>query len=111
LPDYDLTGLISYQRNGLDHPQPRYIPAVGTILLSGGNRVLQITQGQPTSCLFSMDDMLGWKRDGWDCTVQYGAQMTSTTDEFHLREWLVAKKGDQEIFRRETPSVIKRDLL
>jgi hypothetical protein len=23
---------------------------------------------------------------------------------------LIAKKGDQEIFRRETPSVIKRDL-
>jgi hypothetical protein len=36
--------------------------------------------------------------------------MTSTADEFHLREWLIAKKGDQEIFRRETPSVIKRDL-
>ncbi len=111
LPYYDLTGLISYQRDGLEHPEPRYVPAVGTILLSGGNRVLQITQGQPTSCLISMDSMLGWKRGEWDCTVRYGAQMTSTADEFHLREWLIAKKGDQEIFRRETPSVIKRDLL
>jgi hypothetical protein len=111
LPEYDLTGLISYQRNGLEHPQPRLVPATGAILLDGGNRVIQISQGQPTSCLMSMDNMLGWKRDGWDCTVQFGAQMTSTAEEFHLREWLIAKKGDQEIFRRETPSVIKRDLL
>jgi uncharacterized protein len=111
LPQYDLSGLISYQRNGLDHPQPRFVPAVGTVLLDGGNRVLQMTQGQPTSCLMSMDSMLGWKRDDWDCSVQFGAEMTSTADEFHLREWLIAKKGDQEIFRRETPSVIKRDLL
>ncbi len=62
LPYYDLTGLISYQRDGLDHPEPRFVPAVGTILLSGGNRILQITQGQPTSCLISMENMLGWKR-------------------------------------------------
>jgi hypothetical protein len=37
--------------------------------------------------------------------------LTSTAEEFHLKEWVVAKKGDVEIFRRETPSTIKRDLL
>jgi hypothetical protein len=50
-------------------------------------------------------------RDDWDRTIQFGADLTSTAEEFHLKEWLVAKKGDAEIFRRETPSMIKRDLL
>ena len=111
MPHHDLTGLISYQSNDLDQPLPRFVPAVGTILLEGGNQVLEISQGQPTSCLMFMDRMLGWKRDDWECTVRFGVQMTSTADEFHIREWVIAKKGDQEIFRRETPSVIKRDLL
>jgi hypothetical protein len=37
--------------------------------------------------------------------------LTATAEEFHLREWVIAKKGDVEIFRREIPSTIKRDLL
>jgi hypothetical protein len=57
------------------------------------------------------DHVNRWKRGDWDCTIQYGADMTATAGEFQLREWVVAKKGDVEIFRRETPSTIKRDLL
>jgi hypothetical protein len=57
------------------------------------------------------DHMNRWQRDDWDCTIQFGADLTSTAEEFHLKEWVVAKKGDVEIFRREAPSTIKRDLL
>jgi hypothetical protein len=52
-----------------------------------------------------------WVRDDWDCTIQFGADLTSTPEEFRLKEWVVAKRGEVEIFRRETPSSIKRELL
>jgi putative CocE/NonD family hydrolase len=111
LPRYEPNGRISYQSEGLDQPTQTLVPAVGTTELAGGNRLWEIIEGQPTSCHMLMDRMLGWKRGDWECTVRFGMEMSSTADEFHLREWLVAMKGDQEIFRRETPSVIKRDLL
>ncbi len=111
LPKYDSDGRVSYVRHGLDHPQSTVVPTVGTTELDGGDRLYEIVEGQPTSCRMLMDHMNGWKRGAWDCTVRYGSDMTCTADELHLREWVIAKKGDQEIFRRETPSVIKRDLL
>jgi hypothetical protein len=37
--------------------------------------------------------------------------LTANASEFQLREWVIAKKGGVEFFRRETPSTIKRDLL
>ena len=111
LSQYDSDGRVSYQSHGLDHPQSSFVPAVGTTELDGGNRRYEIIEGQPTSCHMLLDHMNAWKRGAWDCTVRYGSEMTCTADEFHLREWVIAKKGDKEIFRRETPSVIKRDLL
>ena len=112
LPKYEPNGRISYERKGgLEHPRPTVVPEVGTTKLAGGNQLFEIIQGQPTTCHMLMDRTSGWKRGDWDCTIRYGSEMTCTADEFHLREWLIAKKGDQEIFRRETPSVIKRDLL
>lgn len=52
-----------------------------------------------------------WQRGAWDCTIDFGADLTANATEFQLCECVIAKKGDVEIFRRETPSTIKRDLL
>jgi len=38
-------------------------------------------------------------------------ELTSTATDFHLRESLHAKKGDQEFFTREQVAGIKRDLV
>jgi uncharacterized protein len=111
LPKYDSDGRVSYVTHGLDHPESTLVSAVGTTELDGGSRLYEIVDGQPTSCHMLLDHMNGWKRGQWDCTVRYGSEMRCTADEFHLREWVIANKGDEEIFRRETPSVIKRDLL
>ena len=111
LPKYHSDGRVIYERHGLEHPERSFVPAVGTTELDGGNRLYELVEGQPTSCHMLLDHMNAWKRGAWDCTVRYGSEMTCTADEFHLREWVLAKKGDQEIFRREAKSLIKRDLL
>jgi hypothetical protein len=46
-----------------------------------------------------------------DCTVSAAFELTSTAEEFRLTEVLRAKKGDQEIFKREQFSSIRHDLL
>jgi putative CocE/NonD family hydrolase len=109
MPMRDATGRIRFDRD--TQPTATFISAVGTTATVASDRTIEITEGDPNSCLMKFDHMNRWQRGDWDCTIQFGAELTSTAEEFHLREWVIAKKGDVEIFRRETPSTIKRDLL
>jgi hypothetical protein len=109
MPTRDATGRIRYVRDS--QPTATFISAVGTTSTEAIQRTIEITEGDPSSCHMKIDHMNRWQRNGWDCTIQFGADLTSTAEEFHLKEWVVAKKGDVEIFRREAPSTIKRDLL
>jgi uncharacterized protein len=109
MPTRDATGRIRYDSDG--QPNTTFISVVGTTTTTASSRIIEVTEGDPTSCRMELDHMSRWKRGDWDCTIQFGADLTATAEEFHLKEWVVAKKGDVEIFRRETPSTIKRDLL
>lgn len=109
MPTRDATGRIHYDRD----PQPTatFISAIGTTSTEATRRTIEITEGDPNSCRMKFDHMNRWQRGDWDCTIQFGAELSSTAEEFHLREWVVAKRGGVEIFRRETPSTIRRELL
>lgn len=109
MPIRDATGRIRYDSDR--PPTTTFIAAVGTTRTTGSKRIEEITEGDPTSCRMELSHTDRWQRGDWDCTIEFGGEMTATAEEFHLREWVVAKKGKIEIFRRETPSVIKRDLL
>jgi putative CocE/NonD family hydrolase len=109
MPIRDATGRIRYESDG--RADTTFVSAVGTTTTSVSKRIIEVTEGEPNSCHMKFDHTNRWKRDEWDCTIQFGAELTSTAEEFRLTEWVVAKKGDAEIFRRETPSTIKRDLL
>ena len=109
MPTRDATGRIRYDSDG--QPNTTFISAVGTTTTTASSRIIEVTEGDPTSCRMELDHMNRWKRGDWDCAIQFGADLTASAEEFHLKEWVVAKKGDVEIFRRETPSTIKRDLL
>jgi len=109
MPVRDATGRIRYDSEG--QPSTTLVSAVGTTTTTSSKRIIEITEGDPTSCRMELEHMHRWQRGDWDCTIQVGGDLTATADEFHLKEWVVARKGDVEIFRRETPSIIKRDLL
>jgi hypothetical protein len=109
MPLRDANGRIRYDRE--PEPSTTVVSAVGTTTTEATHRIIEITEGDPNSCRMMFDRMNRWVRDDWDCTIQFGADLTSTPEEFRLKEWVVAKRGEVEIFRRETPSSIKRELL
>jgi putative CocE/NonD family hydrolase len=109
MPTRDADGRIRYDSEG--SPTKTFISAVGTTTTTSSSRTIEITEGDPTSCRMKLSHSERWQRGDWDCTIEFGGDMTATAEEFHLKEWVIARKGDVEIFRRETPSVIKRDLL
>jgi hypothetical protein len=83
----------------------------GTVLTNGGSEYYEIVEGDPNSGLWRQQNIAGFKRGDWDCTVTSGFELTSTADEFHLREYLRAKKGETQIFEREKFSKIGRHLI
>jgi putative CocE/NonD family hydrolase len=109
MPERAPDGVIRYDNHS--PASSTFIEAVGTTTITQGDRTVEVTEGKANSCHMRMDNLNRWKRGDWDCTIQFGAELTSTADEFHLTEWVIARKGDQEIFRRETPATIRRDLL
>lgn len=109
MPVRDAAGRIRYDIEPT--PTSTFIPAVGTTSTESTKRIIEVTESDPNSCRMMFDRMNRWQRGDWDCTIQFGADLTSTAEEFHLKEWVIARKGEVEIFRRETPSIIKRQLL
>ncbi len=87
------------------------IPEIGTTVQEQSHESFAIKEGDPNSSVWKQENMTGWKRGEWDCAVSAAFELTSTPSHFHLTEVLRAKKGGEEIFKREKTSIIKRDLL
>jgi hypothetical protein len=84
---------------------------IGTAVETESSEHLAIEAGNPNSSVWSQRNSTRWRRGEWDCTVSAAFELTSTATDFHLRESLHAKKGEQDFFTREQVTVIKRDLL
>jgi uncharacterized protein len=96
----------------LTHPLSSTLLAdIGTTVQTQSSESLTIKEGDPNSGVWTQENMTGWKRGDWDCTVSASFELRSTPEEFHLREVLRASKADEEIFKRERVSTIKRHLL
>jgi hypothetical protein len=87
------------------------IPETGTVLTNGGSEYYEIVQGRANSSLWRQQNIVGFRRGEWDCTVTSGFELTSTAEEFHLKEYLRARKGETQIFEREKISKIPRNLI
>jgi len=87
------------------------IAEIGTMVQEQSSESFAIKEGDPNSSVWKQENMTGWKRGEWDCAVSAAFELTSTPSHFHLTEMLRAKKGSEEIFKREKTSIIERDLL
>jgi putative CocE/NonD family hydrolase len=87
------------------------IEEIGTTVEEQSSESVVMTEGDANSSVWKQENMTAWKRGDWNCSVNASFELTSTPDAFHLTEVLRAKKGDEEIFKRENNSTIKRELL
>jgi uncharacterized protein len=105
-------GMVSGTRVKFESPwESERISDVGTLVETQSSETMAIKEGEPNSGVWTQENMTAWKRGDWNCTVSAAFELTSTPEEFRLKEVLRAKKGDEEIFEREQFSTIKRDLL
>jgi uncharacterized protein len=99
------------ETNLIGPPQRTEFADIGTTVENESSEHLAIQAGNPNSSVWSQHNSTRWRRDGWDCTVSAGFELTSTATHFHLRESLSAKRGAEEIFSREQTTLIERNLI
>jgi putative CocE/NonD family hydrolase len=88
------------------------IEATGTrIRHSGANVSARIRPTEPQTCHWRVWHQVRYSRGDWDCGLASEVELTADAETFHLRERLVAQRGDRVVFKREQETAIPRDLM
>jgi hypothetical protein len=90
---------------------PDTLQEIGTTLASGSDWIMSIREGDPNSCVWRMEWFQQYKRGDWDTTTRSTMELSSTAEEFHLKESLQALEGDKITFERSADNRIRRDCM
>jgi uncharacterized protein len=104
----DANGTISIHKILRDPPEA--VADIGTVASGGSDWIMTIREGDPNSSVWKLEWFSRLKRGAWDTETRSTLELTSTPDDFHLRETIHAKEGDQTVFERTWDNAIKRDL-
>ncbi|WP_169729615.1 hypothetical protein [Streptomyces cacaoi] len=69
----------------------------------------RIREDDPASPVVECERTDAISRGGWDTEVRTYSRMTSTVDDFHVTNRLVALEGGREVFTRSWETTIPRD--
>ena len=105
----DASGFISMRK---ELPQPPWVvPDVGTTVSGGAVWTRSIREGDPNSSLWSVEWTRHLQRGDWNTKTRSTIELTSTADEFRIKESITAWEGDTQVFERAWDHRIKRDLM
>jgi hypothetical protein len=105
----DASGFLSVRK---ELPQPPWVvPDVGTTVLGGSVWTRSIREGDPNSSLWSVEWVRHLQRGDWNTKTRSTIELTSTADEFRIKESITAWEGDKQVFDRAWDNRIKRDLM
>jgi uncharacterized protein len=93
------------------HAAPETFPDIGTTVTEGSERTVSITEGDPNSSVWCVESSIHTQRGKWDTTLVATSELTSTAEEFHLKEGIKAIEGDKTVFERSWDHRIPRDLM
>jgi predicted acyl esterase len=82
-----------------------------TVIRSGPDVDCRMQAGDSLDCRWRVRQGVGYARGDWDCALDAEVEITASDSTFTVRERLVARRAELEIFRREQESAIPRDLM
>ena len=83
----------------------------GTTMSGGSDWIMSIREGDPNSSVWKLEWFSHLQRKGWDTTVRSTLELTSTPEEFRMKESIHALEGEKTMFERSWDNRIKRDLI
>lgn len=87
------------------------IADTGTTMSGGSDWYMSIQEGKPNSSVWKLEWFSRLQRKGWDTTVRSALELTSSEEEFRIKESIRALEGERVVFERAWDNRIRRDLM
>jgi hypothetical protein len=105
----DAQGRVMLHKKLRDPPET--LTDIGTTMSGGSDWYMSIREGDPNSSIWKLEWFSRLTRNEWDTTLTSTLELSSTAEEFRIRESIRALEGDKVVFERSWDNPIKRDLL
>jgi len=93
-------------------PQPeRTVEGVGTVVSGGSVWTRSIREGDPNSSVWTVECVRELKRGDWNTKITSTVELSSTAEEFRMKESIGAREGSTTVFERAWDTRIKRGLM
>jgi uncharacterized protein len=90
---------------------PETLTDIGTTMSGGSDWFLSIKEGDPNSSVWQLRWFSKLSRGSWDTTTESTLELSSTADEFRLKESMTAWEGGKIVFEKSWDHTIRRDLM
>ena len=105
----DATGRISVVKY-MPEP-PHTVRGIGTVVSGGSVWTRSIREGDPNSSEWNVEWTLELKRGSWNPRLKATVALTSTPEQFRVRESIAAWEGSSPVFERAWDTPIERNLV
>jgi predicted acyl esterase len=89
---------------------PEEIPGIGTVTSGGSDWIMAIREGDPNSAIWQLEWFQTFKRGDWNTETRSTLELTSTPDDYRLKETIRALDAGKVVYERAWDTKIKRDL-
>jgi predicted acyl esterase len=90
---------------------PETLADIGTTVSGGSDWFMSIQEGDPNSSVWQLEWFSKLDRGDWNTTTRSTLELSSTAEEFRIKESIAAWEGDTQVFQRAWDHRIKRDLM
>jgi hypothetical protein len=90
---------------------PETLADIGTTVSGGSDWFLSIQEGDPNSSVWQLRWFSKISRGEWDTTTESSLELSSTAEEFRLKESITAWEGEKVVFEKSWDHKIPRDLM
>ena len=90
---------------------PETLADIGTTTSGGSDWFLSIQEGDPNSSVWQLRWFSKLSRGAWDTTTESTLELSSSADEFRIKESMTAWEGEKVVFEKAWDHKIKRDLM
>jgi len=90
---------------------PEMLTDIGTTISGGSDWFMSIQEGDPNSSVWQLRWFSKLTRGDWDTMTESSMELSSTAEEFRIKESITAWEASKPVFERSWDNRIKRDLI
>jgi putative CocE/NonD family hydrolase len=105
----DVHGRVTLHKRLRDLPET--LADIGTTTSGGSDWYMSIQEGDPNSCVWQLEWWSAISRGDWVTRTRSTLELSSTPEEFRIKESMTAWEGEKRIFEKHWDQQVPRDLL